>query len=201
MAQRTYRQLKKSVSEDRFDAYCAKIATRYANSDGQFSSTYFSREENITTDCFYLLLRDAIIKNLVDDKTVDMMEYKAMSNQKRHCEKAGETSRVKYKKLREKRTQYIISQLSDNEISNITINYAYDERLTIDDLTQMYDLSESVIKNVIKKAFIEGMIEDEVCRMLEEKALNKASDQRYVKTFFKSLWEQRKKQESREKSS
>ena len=97
---RTYTELKKQMTVEQFELFCKKLATRYANSEKQFSCSYFVKTENITKSCFYRILGEAIIRNLVSEEIVRKMEEKSLFNQKQHVQKAGITTLKHYGELR-----------------------------------------------------------------------------------------------------
>ena len=58
-----------------FESFCRKVATQYAKSDGQYSGSYFMKTENITRDCFYKVLDEAVIRNLISEELVDQRQF------------------------------------------------------------------------------------------------------------------------------
>ena len=193
---RTYTELKKAMTEESFNNYCKRIATQYATSDGRFSSTYFTKAENIKSSCFYKLLRDAVIKNLVDDKIVDKMEEKAVFNQKRHYSEAGISSLIHYSELRQKRIEYIISTFSEEQIKGITETYANNPEKTMEEIANTNKISITVLKNILKKAFVESIVDMDICMRIEKRSMQNARNQEQKEKAFKKMWIQRATEKS-----
>lgn len=80
---RSFTQLKNSMTLKEFETFCRRIATQYAKFEEQYSASYFVKAENITKGCFYKILYEAIIRNLVSEELVNMMETKSICNQKK----------------------------------------------------------------------------------------------------------------------
>ena len=192
---RSFSKLKRSMNLKDFESFCRRIATQYAKSDGQYSGSYFMKTENITRDCFYKILDEAIIRNLVSDELVDKMEAKAIVNQKNHAPNAGETSRNHYAILRKKRNEYIICSFSEIEIKVLAEDFAELVQQTKADFAKRNGISVSVLDALLKKAFVENIADDETCRKIEKRSLEKDASKR-AKDFFCQLWEVRKNKES-----
>lgn len=192
---RSFTKLKNSMRLIEFESYCRKIAVQYANSDGQYSSSYFMKAENISKDCFYKILDEAVIRNLVADEIVDKMETKAVLNQKRHALNAGETSQQHYAQLRKKRNEYIIFLYSDIEIKVLAEDFAELVNETKADFAKRNGISTAVLDTLLKKAFTENLIDDETCRKIEKRSLAKDPSKR-AKIFFEQLWERRENKEN-----
>lgn len=192
---RSFTKLKNSVSLLEFESFCRRIAIQYAKSDGQYSSSYFMKAENISRDCFYKILDEAVIRNLVTDEIVDKMEAKAILNQKRHAINAGETSKQHYAQLRKKRNEYIIFLYSDIEIKILAEDFAKSTNETKADFAKRNGVSISVLDTLLKKAFTENIIDDEICKMIEMRSKEKDSS-KSAEMFFAQLWERRKNKEN-----
>lgn len=187
---RSFTQLKNSMTLKEFETFCRRIATQYAKSEEQYSASYFVKAENITKGCFYKILYEAIIRNLVSEELVDMMEAKAICNQKAHAVNAGETTRRHYAKLRKERNEYIIYSFTDAEIKQLADNFAKSLEETKIDFAKRYGIKISVLDALLKKAFVENIAEDVTCKEIEKRSLSKDSSKR-AKEFFKLLWKER----------
>lgn len=188
---RNYSYLKKNISSTEFKDFCRKIANQYANSEGHFSYSYFCEKENITKSCFYRVIEEAVIMNWVSEDTVNKIEAKSIFNQKYHAQNAGGTTLRKYAELRKKRNKYIISLYSNEEIKNIAKEFAENFEVTKKDFAKKYDISIVVLDTLLRKAFVENIADDEICKAIEERSIQKDSSKR-AKKFFEQLWKQRK---------
>lgn len=189
---RSFTKVKNSLNLKEFESFCRRIATQYAKSDGEYSGSYFMKAENITRDCFYKILDEAIIRNLVSDELLDKMEAKAIANQKSHAANAGETSRQHYATLRKKRNEYIICSYSDIEIKVLAGDFAESTNEIKADFAKRNGISTSILDTLLKKAFVENIADDDTCKKIEKRSITKDSSKR-AKDFFIQLWEKRRK--------
>ncbi len=189
---RNYSYLKKHMSQEDFKSFCKRIANQYAKSDNHFSSSYFMKTENITKSCFYRVVEEAVVRNWVSEDMVNKIEAKSISNQKYHAQNAGESTIRKYAELRRKRNEYIFSQYSDAEIKELAKAFAErSDEISKRDFAKKYDLSIMVLDALMKKAFVENIADDETCKTIERRSLQRDSSKRTVE-FFEYLWEQRR---------
>lgn len=187
---RSFTQLKNSMTLKEFETFCRRIATQYAKFEEQYSASYFVKAENITKGCFYKILYEAIIRNLVSEELVNMMETKSICNQKKHALNAGETTRQHYARLRKERNEYIICSYTDLEIKQIAEDFtkSLEEKKT--DFAKRYGIGITVLDSLLKKAFVENIADDEICKKIEKRSLSKDSSKR-AKEFFAYLWKER----------
>lgn len=192
---RSFTKLKNSKNLKEFEGFCRRIATQYAKSNGEYSGSFFMKTENISRDCFYKILDEAVIRNLVSDELVDKMEMKAIANQRNHAENAGESSKKHYAMLRKKRNEYIICLYSDIEIKVLAEDFAESTKETKEDFAKRYDISISVLDVLLKKAFTQNIADDNTCKKIQERSLAKDSSKR-TQEFFEQLWQRRRNKES-----
>lgn len=189
---RNYSYLKKHMSQEEFKTFCKKVANQYAKSDDHFSSSYFVKTENITKSCFYRVIEEAVVRNWISEEIVNKVEAKSISNQKYHAQNAGETTLRKYAELRRKRNEYIFSLYSDEEIRNIAKEFAErKENISKRDFAKKHDLNIVVLDALLKKAFVENIADDEICKTIERRSLQRDSSKRTVE-FFQYLWSKRR---------
>lgn len=189
---RNYSYLKKHMSQEEFKTFCKKVANQYAKSDDHFSSSYFVKTENITKSCFYRVIEEAVVRNWISEEIVNKVEAKSISNQKYHAQNAGETTLRKYAELRRKRNEYIFSLYSDEKIRNIAKEFAErKENISKRDFAKKYDLNIVVLDALLKKAFVENIADDEICKTIERRSLQRDSSKRTVE-FFQYLWSKRR---------
>lgn len=187
---RSFSKLKNSMNLMEFESFCRRIASQYAKSNEQYSGSYFMKTENITRECFYKILDEAVIRNLVSEEMVDKMEIKSITNQKNHAVNAGESSKKHYAMLRKKRNEYIICLYSDIEIRLLAEDFAEATGETKEDFAKRYKVSIPVLDILLKKAFTENIADDITCKKIEKRSLAKDSSKRAVK-FFEQLWQRR----------
>ena len=192
---RSFTKVKNYMNLKEFESFCRRIATQYAKSDGEYSASYFMKTENITRNCFYKILEEAIIRNLVSDELVEKMEAKAIANQKNHAVNAGETSRTHYAMLRKKRNEYIICSYYEIEKKALAEEFAEAVNETKSDFAKRNGINTAVLDTLLKKAFTENLIDDETCKKIEKRSLAKDSSKR-AKMFFEQLWQRRRNKES-----
>lgn len=190
MAQRTYTDLKKSMTESELKAFFQRIAKSYAYSDIMCSSTYYKKKENITESCFRRILKEAIVKNLVTDEEVNLMEVKAIANQRRHYDETGTSSRVYYGRLRSERKEYIISNFTDEEKKKMVEYYA-ESKETMPDIAKKYDVGLSVFAAIIKEVFVQNKIDDEICDKIYNRSLKNSKNPEKTKAKFEELIQER----------
>ena len=89
---RTFTQLKKSLSAERLNSMCRQLVLEYVSSGPEKAEAYFCRQYGITPSCYKKMKEYAMENNLVTDEVVHMAMKKAIANQKLHSAKAGWSS-------------------------------------------------------------------------------------------------------------
>ena len=189
---------KKELSPEGLNHFVKRIATQYANSDGQFSATYFTKAEGITSSCFYRVLDEAVIRNLVSEEIVEKMEQKAISNQQRHCEEAGSRTILHYNDLRMKRREYIIKNLSISEKISIAEYVTMNLDKNLGEIARDYDMNPLTLKKILREVFVNPNTDEEICIRLEERSVVREESEEkknLIREAFKKLWSERKSQE------
>ena len=189
-SKRTYSYLKKHMSLTEFENFCKRIASLYAKSENQFSSSYFVENDNITKSCFYKVLEEAVVRNLVSDEVVNMMEKKAIFNQNANAKSAGATTLNHYARLRKKREKFIMSIFTDDKIKELAEYFAQNPEDSKKDIAIKYGITNRKLDEFLQYAFINNIADDETCKLIEVRSLAKNSDDR-AKQFFTQLWEKR----------
>lgn len=188
---RNYTYLKKNMNSAEFKGLCKQIAIEYAKSENHFSYSYFVKNYNITKSCFYRILEEAIVTNLISEDDVRKMEIKAISNQKNYAANAGESTLRHYALLRSKRNNYILESYSNEQIKSLAEDFAANSKISKLEFAEKYDISIVVLDKMLKKAFIENIIDDQTCKEIEKRSLKKDSSKR-AKEFFEYLWTERR---------
>lgn len=187
---RSFSVLKKSMTTTAFDYFCQKIAEEYANSDGEFARSYFSNKYDISNACFYKVLEYAIINNLVSDEIVDLMQSKAIQNQKPHANEAGIKSILHYQNMRKKRYEKIVSNLSEKEIKTIAKEFANNFDISKEELAEKHSMSIKVIDLILLKAILELIVDDETFALIRERSLSNNNNKK-AEDFFNELAKKR----------
>lgn len=190
---RTFKEVKEKLTTTEFENFARKIAKQYANFEPHFSAFYFVRQEDITKDCFYKLLEEAIIRGLVSEEEVEKMEQKAIKNQKAHSSVLGKRTINHYRKLRKERDEHLISLFSEEMIKNLAEDFANHPETSKKEFAEKYEISTNVINILLKKAFAENIADDETCCKIEKRSVDKDSSEN-TKKFFEQLWEKRKEE-------
>ena len=92
LGNKTFTQLKKSLSKERMDDICKQLVLEYADSGPEKSETYFCKKYSITPSCYKKMKDYAFNNNLVGDDVVHRAMNKAIANQKLHNANAGWSS-------------------------------------------------------------------------------------------------------------
>ena len=184
---RNYSFLQKTMNEMELEDFCRKIATEYAKLPQRKAVTYFTEKYDITKSCFYRILNIAVKTNLVSREIIRSMEAKAIANQRSHASYAGRTSVEHYEKLRKERDEYIIKGYTDMDIKEIAEDFARSTNETKLEFANKYDIGIHILNILLKKAFVEGIADDETCMAIQNRSLAKSTSDRNEK-FFEHLW-------------
>lgn len=198
MKQRTFTDLKKSMTEETLNKFCKRIAESYANSETRFARSYYGKNENITESCFYKVLERAVEMNLVSEKTVDKMERKAEANRNLHVKGAGVGSLVKYEVLRKKRNDYIISNYTKEQITTLATEFANNPEMSKKEFADKYGVCTMVIDKILVKAIVENIVDDETFAKIEKRTIEKNAGNAKTTKFFEAL--RQKRQHNKENS-
>ena len=173
----------KKTAKDFSRKKIAEIATQYAQTNFAYSHDYFSREYGISKATFYTVLEKAVIENIVDDKTVELMAKKAAYNSQTKAEEAGkQRSRKHYDYLTLKRHQYMPSK---EQAIIWTTEYARC-KYNKNDFTTKNFITNALLNRVIYKAIVENWVTDDVVNLLKEKSLGKDNSEKVIE-FWKNI--------------
>lgn len=192
---RSFTQLKKSMTIDKFNKFCKKITEEYAKSEPHFARTYFTEHYNISTNCYYKLLEHAVVTNLVEDVVVSKMMNKAIKNQTAHNESAGATSVAKYARMYDQRCKYIANAFTDKEVIKVATDFGDNPDISKSDLASSYGVTRKVFELVLVRAIEENIADDRTIEAMEYRSIKNAKPQNVemTKEYFAAL---RKKRES-----
>ena len=193
--QLSFTELKNKKGEA-LESYLKKIAEDYANSATEFSSSYYTERESVTTACFYRIIDEAVVRNLVNEKTVCKMETKAMANQKNHCQKAGGRTAIHYSDLRRKREEYILSKYSEVRKMEI-MQYMWshiDDDLNI--IKEKFNINFFELRTILKYLFTNPKVDINIPLKLELRAYRRTTDEEELTRLrlqFQEFWNERNK--------
>lgn len=170
---RSFKQIREK--KDFFD-FCKKIAEEYASLEDEFARTYFTEKYNISINCFYHILEEAVILNMISDNTIFKMEEKAVRNQKCSYAKAMISSRKHYDKLWKKRKEYLDS-FTEEDIKNIATKFAYYTDISKKSFAIIEGISQRTLEIILQRAILEVIINDEIFFKIRERSLCNASNE------------------------
>lgn len=184
---RSFKVLKESMTSMEFNYFCQDIAEKYANSDGQCAKSYFSDKYDLSHSCFYKILEYAIVENLVSDEVVNLMQVKAIKNQKVHAENAGSRSILHYQDMRRKRYEKIVSNLSEKEIEEIAKEFAINFQISKKELAEKHGMTIRVIDMILVRAILELIVDDKTFALIRERSLINGNNIKKTEAFFNEL--------------
>lgn len=160
----------------------AMIAKQYAASSSPHAHTKISEEQEISDSTFYTILRKAVVENIVDMKTVQLMAQKAMDNSEAKVgRKARKRSFKYYQRLVVKRTEYMLPK---DKAIELTKAYANTEKTKSQFIARMY-VTEALLNRTLLKCIVENWVPDEVVLKLKKKSLGKDNSPK-----VQEFWEQ-----------
>ena len=190
---RSFKALKDSMEEIKFQQLCKKIAEEYANSACEFARSYFLKQYGINQECYYKVLNTAVIEGIVDDDIVEKMELKALANQKAHAVNAGLSTRKHYNKLRRLRQENMeVSQFCDEQIKQWATEFAYSP-LSISEFAKERNVTARIFSLLLEKAVEEVIVDDMIYQKLRNRSIAKASEANKKRTqnYFTMLTRRR----------
>ena len=190
---RSFKRLKKSMGNE-YDAFDSKYAKEYANSSNEFSCSYFVNKYNVSENCHYKLLYDAIICNRVSEEEVNKMEAKAFKNQKAKVQNAGSSSHLNYARLRRERYKYIASTYTEKEIEELVKIIVANPKISLEVIATIKGITLMTLKFMLRRAIVECYISDsEVMGLYERSIKNLGNPEKTQKSFEKMLEERNSK--------
>lgn len=195
MEKRNMTTLKKTLSIEEMDALAVKVTMEYVKSSNEFARTYFCDKYGLTSSAFYKLLEYAVVIGLVEEKVIDKMEEKAITNSKLHAEGAGAATKIKYAKLRMQRIENFLESLEKEEIKEMAEFFAETIEATKGDAAACYQVSLREFDFVLRKAIVDGIVDDDIVDKIEERSIKNYSggNPKFVKHFFENLRQERAK--------
>jgi len=165
-----------------------KIATEYAKTPLDITHTYFEERYDISGSTFYGILKNAVIKGIVEDDIVEKMAYKAQENSR---EKAGDAGAFRsnhfYDYLKKRRR---IFELTLSEKIEITIKYSK-SNLDKHEFAKRNALTVKLLQKTLLSALTENMVDDATFETIRKKALKNNSADPNTIDFWKKIEELR----------
>ena len=191
---RSFTQIKKTMQLSEFEAFCKKLTEEYANSDAQFSRSYFCNRYNISESCYYKVMEFAVVMDLVSDSIVSKMLNKSMANQNLHLAGAGGSSIAKYARMYSARCEYIALSFIDDEVRKIAKDFVDNPDIPKQEIATMHGISKKVLDLLLVRGIEQCIVDDETVNKIEERSIKNShpSNVQRTKEYFEALREKRK---------
>lgn len=142
-----------------------KIITEYANTEDEYSASFFSAKYNISTHIFYRLKDFALIFMLVDSTVCKRVRNKSLRNQIAKKGSGNYTASTRhYQSLIEKRKEYLKS-FSNEEIVQIASEYAYGDALY--DIAKRHDISPYTVRKLLAISLANRLVCDDLYQQIK----------------------------------
>lgn len=142
------------------DKLIVQIMTDYANTEDEYSASFFASKYHITPRVFYLMRDFTIIFMLVDAPVCRRIRNKTFRNQSGKNQSGNYTSANRhYQLLIEKRKEYLKS-FSNKEIELIAIEYAKGDALY--DIAQKHQISVYTVRKLLAIALVNKLVCEQV---------------------------------------
>ena len=176
MAKRSsFKALKKSKSSEEFYGFCKTLAEEYAGSDYEFARKHFCQKYEITQNCYYKVLEEAVVKDLIDDMTIMCIMRKSSHNQDLYFEGSGGISMAKYIRLYDERCRYIANILPTETLEEIAKDFASGKKKTgIYWLSVKYEIPQKAIEYALYTAIGESVLDQETEQKVSDRLLKLA---------------------------
>ncbi len=190
---RSFSQLKKEKNIKEFCSFCKKVTEEYANSEAQFSRSYFSKHYNISIKCFYETIKYAIETNLVEDEIVFRAMEKSAKNSELHSKGSGGRSKANYEKMYARKCQYIAMLVPKKEIEKAAIDFADNPDISKQDIATAYGWNQKTFEILLVKAIEENIVDDRTVEAIETRSINNANVEKreYTKDYFSRIKKKR----------
>ena len=133
-----------------------QIMTQYADTEDQYSASFFAAKYQITERVFYLMRDFTIIFMLVDAPICRRIRDKTFRNQSGKNQSGNFTAANRhYQLLIEKRKEYLKS-FSDEEIELIAIEYANGDALY--DIAKKHNISVYTVRKLLAIALVNKLV-------------------------------------------
>ena len=165
-------------------AQIKKIATEYAETDLQYTHSYFETEYEMSESTFFNMLDKAIIESIVDSEIAIKIGEKAAKNSE---EKAGEYAAKRGRKhnshLMMKRE---IFKFSKTEAKKIAVRYAKSP-LSKKEFCKQNAIEVHLFDDALVRTISENRISDDIYQLIKEKALKNHNNSPKACELFQKL--------------
>lgn len=191
MKTRTYKDLQNIMTDAELDQFAKKMAEEYAESECQYSRSYFTKVYNITSECFYKLLYRAVVHDLVDDETVRLMRIKASRNSNlksaQNVGKGTVSSETNYIKLVSQRKWFIfLRDFPKDKKVEITTYFAEHFEESKAECAEKFGVSKVAFDRIMEDTLVNNEVGDEIFTKIRERSL-KNNDTKAVRSYFTAL--------------
>lgn len=147
------------------DKKIVQIMTEYANTEDEYSSSFFAQKYDITVYEFYRLKDYTIILMLVEAPVCRRIREKSFRNQgSKNASGNYSSSNHHYQNLLAKRKAYLKS-FSDEEIGTVATQYANGD--AIYDIAKKHDVSPYTVRKLIAIALVKHLITEDTYQLVK----------------------------------
>lgn len=152
------------------DKKIIQIMTEYANTEDEYSASFFAEKYDITLYEFYRLKDYTIILMLVDAPVCKRIRDKSFRNQsKKNASGNYSSASHHYKELIGKRKEYLKS-FSDEEIGLIAVEYANGD--AIYDIAKKHNISTYTVRKLLAIALANHLVCESVYQSIRIRSQN-----------------------------
>ena len=143
-----------------------KIATEYAESEGERACSYFTKKYDLTNHVFYKIRDFAIVCCLIDERTCYLIKDKASSNK----QESGSSSLRHFESLMERRKTFLNESFSKEEITDIAYKYA--DGNSLDSIANVYEICPGAVKKLLAIGTMRNIIPTELINSIEKRLVS-----------------------------
>lgn len=194
---RTYEDLEKIMNEHELDKFASDLGTSYATSSDEFTRSYYTRQYQITSECFYKLRDRSIVRDLVPDEIVDKMREKSYRNSNARsmelCGQRAVTSHVHYAKLLGERKWFkFLRDFSEEDKIKITTYFAENFEVSKAECAEKFNLSTIELGKIIEDTLLRSKVDDKIFSKIRKRSLGDKPTKTSVR-YFATLKRRRNK--------
>lgn len=159
-----------------------EIASLYAT--GPYGSGDFAEEYGISRATVYSIFRKAVVENIVDDKTVELMASRAANNSDNKVGRQGKLwSQKNYARLKIRRKEYMLSK---RESIALTVKYAYSP-LNKEEFAKENYITKALLDRTIYRTIVTNKVSELVFYKLQLKSFKRKSNDIELRNFWDSV--------------
>lgn len=145
------------------------IAEEYANTELEFSASYFCEHYNMTRGVFYALLRKAIIESIVSKECANKIAEKSAKNAEAHGGKGG---RIRVEKAHEEYLfERVVFEFTKNDRRFYALDYA-DSYMNVNEFCKHHCIADrELFDRTLTSAIVDGLVSDAIVNKLREKSV------------------------------